>query len=58
MDLGSILACFLLRKKVKIVSKLLNVAQREEHFTRAYVLNVLRIRKIKDRMHFVLNIEL
>ena len=43
---------------MKIVSKLLNVAQREEHFTRAYGLNVLRIRKIKDRMHFVLNIEL
>ena len=31
---------------------------REERFTRAYVLNVLRICKTKDRMHFVLNIEL
>lgn len=27
-------------------------------FTRAYVLKVLRICEIKDRMHFVLNIEL
>ena len=32
--------------------------EREELFTRAYVLNVLRICKTKDRMHFVLNIEL
>ena len=40
------------------VSKNVKMKHREERFTRAYVLNVLRICKTKDRMHFVLNIEL
>ena len=39
-------------------SKNVKMKHREERFTRAYVLNVLRICKTKDRMHFVLNIEL
>ena len=39
-------------------SKNVKMKHREERFTRAYALNVLRICKTKDRMHFVLNIEL